>query len=170
MSPTPASAARFLEHLLLSSRPEAEFARPQAFSRRSCDSAGHPTQRNPCAQAPPPPPQLPRMTSLPTHRSTVGRGLLKLCVVSLRVLGCMTQFLFFCRLSSMLKLAAPIQISGAFGQSHEIVEVSRSLCRVSASEVAVAGCSSARFTSEGAGVVLQGQVTLLWALLNCEKH
>lgn len=42
---------------------------------------------------------------------------------------------------------------------------------MSASEVAVAGCGSAHFTSEGAGVVLQGQVTLLlWALLKCEKH
>lgn len=59
----------------------------------------------------------------------------------------------------MLKLAASTQISGAFGQSHEIVKVSRRLCRVSASEVAIAACGAAHFTSEGAGVVLQGQVT-----------
>lgn len=74
VSPTPSSAARFLEDLLLqSSRPEAESARPQAFlPPGSSYSAGHPPQRNPKAQAPPPPPQLPRVTSLPTPCSAVG--------------------------------------------------------------------------------------------------
>lgn len=112
MSPTPSSAARFLEDLLLqSARPEAESARPQAFlPPRSSYSAGHPPQRNPNAQAPPLPPQLPRMTSLPTHGSAVGsRGF------SLRVLGWVTQFLYSTD-SSMLKFTAPIRISGAFGQ------------------------------------------------------
>lgn len=74
MPPTPSSAARFLEDLLLqSSRPEAESARPQAFlPTRSSYSAGHLPQRNPNAQAPPPPPQLPCVTSRPIRCSAMG--------------------------------------------------------------------------------------------------